>query len=230
MQERNSEKLLRFLEEECRQPGLTHLFLVGDIFDLWIGDHAYFKTRYQPIIEAISRLVQGGVAVHYFEGNHDLYLQAFWATQVGVQVHEGPTLFRLGPWQVWVEHGDQIDKQDYGYRVLRRVLRSRIVRWLLTHLPSRVVSGIGERMSRASRYYTSQLKTISDERSRALLRTYAHQLREHQDYDFLVSGHLHVREVYEFTQAGRESVALNLGEWRDEQKILELNDTGFRFL
>lgn len=63
----------------------SHLFLLGDIFDLWIGDHAYFREAYAPIIDEIQRLVSEKVDVHYFEGNHDLYLKSFWDGRLGVE-------------------------------------------------------------------------------------------------------------------------------------------------
>jgi UDP-2,3-diacylglucosamine hydrolase len=90
MQERNSQTLLRFLhsvrDEQLaingtKDQGLRaikgasdrhYVFLVGDIFDLWIGKHDYFVSRFKPIVDAIAELVRAGVEVHYFEGNHDL--------------------------------------------------------------------------------------------------------------------------------------------------------------
>src|SRR5689334_4808271 len=88
-----SKLFVRFLDDLLAQSrgGVgekpTHLFLVGDIFDLWIGSHDYFRQTFSEVVEAVSRLVQAGLQVHFFEGNHDLYLKTFWHDQLGVVVH-----------------------------------------------------------------------------------------------------------------------------------------------
>ena len=78
-QESNSEKLLLFLHSlENGQRQASHLFLVGDIFDLWIHNHSYFIEKFPKIVNAIRVVVKKGIEVHYFEGNHDLYLKKYW--------------------------------------------------------------------------------------------------------------------------------------------------------
>jgi UDP-2,3-diacylglucosamine hydrolase len=77
--------LLGFLQEIGPRVQATHLFLVGDIFDFWIGGHEYFVRKFSPIADHLRRIVSSGVEVHYFEGNHDLYLQAFWQDRLGIR-------------------------------------------------------------------------------------------------------------------------------------------------
>ena len=73
-EESNSQKLLLFLRHLQENPeSFSHLFLVGDIFDLWIHSHKYFIDKYSEIVEAIRAVVDSGNEVHYFEGNQFLY-------------------------------------------------------------------------------------------------------------------------------------------------------------
>lgn len=118
------------------------LFLVGDIFDLWVGGHRYFVSRFQNVVDAIGALVKAGVSVHYFEGNHDLHLGRFWRDQVGAEVHTDSGVFRIGRYDVRVEHGDLINPEDKGYLFLRRFLRSGPLKFLSLHLPDRIVKAI----------------------------------------------------------------------------------------
>jgi len=87
---------LEFLNGLSYDDGIRHLCLLGDIFDLWVADHAYFVDRYTEIIDEIRRLLGEGVEVSYFEGNHDLYLRHFWEKALGVTVFGGPTTMELG--------------------------------------------------------------------------------------------------------------------------------------
>ena len=126
--ESNSEKLLLFLHSlENEKNKATHLFLVGDIFDLWIYDHSYFVEKFPKIVNAIRVIVQKGIEVHYFEGNHDLYLKRFWQQEVGVKVHDGPVFFNLGSKKFRVEHGDLMNPDDRGYFFLKSILSFFIV-------------------------------------------------------------------------------------------------------
>ena len=106
---------LNFLKDLKKDSELTHLFLVGDIFDLWIGRHSYFRKKYRDVIDAIIALKNQGVEIHYFEGNHDLYLKDFWGADLDIFVYAEKHEFKLGETLVRVEHGDQMDPEDRGY-------------------------------------------------------------------------------------------------------------------
>src|SRR5688572_16621373 len=84
---------LKFLREKILAQSGTHLFLVGDIFDLWIGDHMHFIEHYQDAIQELTYLQDEGVEIHYFEGNHDLYLDKFWHRRLGFHVYPDAEMF-----------------------------------------------------------------------------------------------------------------------------------------
>ena len=230
VEESNSEKLLLFLHELQNDKDCTHLFLVGDIFDLWIYNHSYFLKKYARLIDGIRGLVRKGIEVHYFEGNHDLYLRKFWQQDVGVQVHEGPYYFSLGKWVVRVEHGDFMNPEDKGYLFLRKLLRSLPVKTLAKNLPGQVVKSIGEKSSRASRHYTSNQKKMSEDSIKSFMRTYAEEVFQEKAFDLFIAGHTHVFDEYSFSAEGKEAQAVNLGSWFDVQKcfVIEQNTFGFK--
>ena len=196
----------------------THLFLVGDIFDLWIADRRYFIERYAAVIARLRRLRAAGCELHYFEGNHDLDLEVFWARDVGARVYDRPTLFELDGRRVLVEHGDQMDPSDRGYRFLRWLLRTPVVRALGRWLPNRVVRAIGERASRTSRHYTTEVRPSSEGRAREVIRAHVSRLLQAQNFDVFVAGHVH---VIEDTVVGQARV-FNLGTWLKEPRVLQM--------
>lgn len=216
---------LRLLQDCAARTRPEHLFLVGDIFDLWIADRPYFTERYAQAITALRALIASGVQVHYFEGNHDLDLDVFWRRDLGAHVYDEAAPFELGGLKLRVEHGDQMDPEDRGYRFLRWFLRTPFMRGLGRHLPNRLVAWIGERASRASRDYTSNVKTTSDERARQKLREHAERVHRHQPFDVLITGHTHVREDAQLTPPTSARV-INLGTWLREPLLLELKSSG----
>lgn len=208
--------------EACREKPPTHLFLVGDIFDLWIADRRYFTQRFARPIALIRELRERGVQVHYFEGNHDLDLRVFWEKQLGVTVHEEAAYFTLDNRRIRVEHGDQMDPEDKGYLFLRWLLRTPILRALGRYLPNRVVAQIGERASHASRDYTSHVKTTSAERSTEKTRAHARAAHNAQPFEVFVSGHTHVVDDSTQEVNGHRFRCFNLGTWLKEPVVLEI--------
>lgn len=220
---------------------ITHLFLMGDIFDLWVADHSYFKDKFKDIVDELSRLKHAGVKIHYFEGNHDLDLEPFWSNQMGFHIHEGRLLAQLGSWRLRLEHGDQMDPEDKGYIFLRWFLRTPVMRWLGRHLPGFVVRRLGEWMSKKSRHYTSEVKTVSPMGAREKIRKHAELVAEDEFFDLIISGHMHIDDDYIWVKeaemgvglhtssvskktnyARREIRSINLGSWLDKPKVLWL--------
>lgn len=200
-----------------RDDGTTHLFLVGDIFDLWVGGGDYFVGRYSTAIDLIRDLRQRGVEVFYFEGNHDLHLEKMWAEKLNCRVFTGPAYFDLGPYRVRVEHGDQMNPEDTGYLFLRSVLRTPAVEWLTEKLPGAAIQAVGNRMSRTSRQWTSSsMKARDEDAIRKMVRAHAEKVFEDDEpFDLVISGHVHVRDDYKWKDpaTNREVRSINLGWW-----------------
>lgn len=226
------DQFCEFLEARERDQS-THVFLVGDIFDLWFGSDSYFVKRFARACGAVKRLTSKGVQVHYFEGNHDLHLAEVWEKELGAVVHDRAKYFDLGNWRVRVEHGDQMNPDDRGYLILREVLRSRPLFWLSKNLPGESIQMIGDRMSRSSRKWTSsKLKARDEAAIKKMIRAHAAQAYQEEPFDFIISGHVHVRD--DFTWSPRESEearSLNLGSWLNpaDAFTLLLDSTGLQW-
>lgn len=203
--------------------GVTHLFLVGDIFDLWVAHRKFFVDEYREIIEAIRTIVGAGVKVHYFEGNHDLDLRIFWEKEIGVTVHECAQYFQLGDQTVRVEHGDQMDPEDRGYLFLRWFLRTPLMVWFGRAMPDAMIDWIGRRASKASRRYTSTVIAVTDEQAREKIRRHARLAFQDKPFDIFVSGHVHVNEDSLQKVGDREFRCVNLGTWLKEPFIFEIS-------
>lgn len=197
--------------------GTTHLFLVGDIFDLWVGGDGFFTERYRGIFDLIGQLRSKNVDVIYFEGNHDLHLGASWSEELGCRVFVAPAYFDLGAFRVRVEHGDQMNPDDKGYLFLRGILRTPVVEWLAHALPGSIIQKVGNTMSRSSRKWTtSALKARDEAAIHRMVRSHAlNVFNDDEPFDFIVTGHVHVRDDYKWKDLAshREVRSINLGWW-----------------
>lgn len=217
-------------DEKC-----THLFLLGDIFDLWVADHVHFKQKFEHILKALDRVKERGIEVHYFEGNHDLDLKPYFAEK-GFFTYESPTHIELGEKSFRIEHGDQMDPEDIGYLFLRWFLRTRLMRWLGRSLPGFIVERIGNSMSSTSRKYTDRLRDqlgkdqeVRRERILDKMRKHVFRLlKDKNSFHFFVAGHVH-EEMNENLLFKEQSIqVINLGSWLGDRKPYGLFD-GERF-
>jgi UDP-2,3-diacylglucosamine hydrolase len=184
------------------------LVILGDLFDFWVGYKKSVPRRYQEVVERLFSLSRNAVKIHYTEGNHDFFMGPIFTDHIGAVVHSGPWEIQAQGLRIYVAHGDQVNKKDYGYRLLRFVLRTPLVRLIIKILPSFVLEALGEKMSRTSRAYTDR----KDDDHEEIAWNFALS-RFAEGYDAVVIGHFHESKLKKTTLNGRECVYVNAGRW-----------------
>jgi UDP-2,3-diacylglucosamine hydrolase len=218
--------LISLVKKAQKQASL--FVILGDLFDVWVGEGKAFQTHYAPLLEEL-RILRKECTVHYFEGNHDLYLTPFWQQHMGFHVHPGPHHFQFGDTKIWAEHGDEINRSDYGYLFLRRLLRTRLVKSTVQKLPSHLILKMGQKASHSSRRFTTHRgrDATHETKTRDLVRRYAMDLRTKVEFDLIVTGHTHIADNFCFTGPNNSAARLvNLGSWFPGPRYLELTTTG----
>ena len=142
----NYRTLLRFLAE---LPGSTDtLYILGDLFEFWIGYQQVAFSQYLPLLDALLALRRAGVEIVYFEGNHDFHMGPYFTHTLGARVYRGPAVLEVEGKRVYLCHGDEINRRDYAYRMLRLLLHSPLTSALTRVVPPRCASAIADRLGR----------------------------------------------------------------------------------
>lgn len=232
MQERNSEILLRFLHSLAeKNPKDIHLFLLGDIFDLWVGGSNLFVKKFQPLVDAIHDLKQAGARVTYIEGNHDVHIQSFWQEKLGVEVFVEAQFYRINDLEIRVEHGDLINLNDEAYLRYRNVIRNTWVKHLSWVIPGKVWDEVGNFAARQSRKHSQAYRVRNEEKLHQMIRSHAERVYGEHPFDAIISGHMHVHDDYTFQSGGKSARSFNLGSWYgDEVKVLKLSAQQFEWV
>lgn len=203
----NYRNLLDFLSE---LPGNTDtLFILGDLFEFWIGYPEVRFTHYLPVLEQLRRLRETGVEIIYFEGNHDFHMGPFFEDTLKARIFGGPAIFDLDGKKVYLCHGDQINRADYGYRLLRSLLHNRMTRAIIPLVPPAAASYIAERMAQGSKK-NHQVRRIKWDFA-AIIREFA-VARFKEGNDAVVIGHFHL-PLFEQIENGKKRTILSLGDW-----------------
>lgn len=228
--ERNSIILLRFLRSLANNPQATHLFLLGDIFDLWIGNSDVFQKKFQSIVDAIADLKRKGLEIIYFEGNHDVHVKSFWEGKFSIPVFTEARVYHLGPYKVHLEHGDLMNPNDKAYLRYRSIIRKPGTPFLADLIPGKFLDEAGNFASRLSRKKSHVRRAAQQERIRKTIHTYADKAFAEDPFDYMITGHMHVKDEYEVTRNGKSGLSINLGSWYEETAALVLEDKGHRWV
>lgn len=228
--ERNSVRLLRFLRFVEQDPHATHLFLVGDIFDLWVGDSDRFLNKFRAIVEAIVAIKKKGLRVIYFEGNHDLHIKRFWQDRYQIETYVDAQVFPLGKWTVRVEHGDLINPNDEAYLQYRNFIRQNSLEKLAYLLPGALIDEAGMYASRQSRKRSSKRRQQNQEMFVQMIHDYAQSVYVQTHYDYLVTGHMHIKDEYQWSSLDKNPISINLGSWFEHPAALLIDEKGHQWV
>src|SRR5579872_7049788 len=115
--------LLFFLRSTAA--GADALYVLGDLFEYWIGDEGLAQPFVQEIVREFRALAERGVALFFMHGNRDFLLGERFAAQSGVKLLPDPTLVDLYGTRTLLMHGDTLCSDDLEYQKFRAVVRNR---------------------------------------------------------------------------------------------------------
>jgi len=210
----------------CQKFSGQRLFLLGDIFDLWVADGKVFERKYQNVIQALMALKDKGVELHYFEGNHDVYLKNFWQKKMGFNVYDKPVFFNIDGLEIRMEHGDDANPEDKKYIKYKRFIRSPVMSLVAHILPGKVFDHFGNKASKASR--NNEHRYPWDVAS--VLRSHIERIYSQKPFDVLITGHMHKRIDEQISVNNKTIRNINLGWWGEKPIALKLENAEFSWL
>ncbi|MFC3607357.1 UDP-2,3-diacylglucosamine diphosphatase [Stutzerimonas tarimensis] len=212
---------LRFLE--ARAPGAEAVYILGDLFEVWIGDDAMDEMQHR-VAAALRRLAGQGTQVYVMHGNRDFLIGQAFCRLAGCTLLPEGSIVRVENEAVLLMHGDSLCTLDEGYQRLRRRLRNRFSLWLLPRLPLGVRRRLARKLRNASQNQTRQKASeIVDVTPAAVRETMtAHGVGT------LIHGHTHRPAIHEVALEQGRGKRIVLGDWDRQGWVLEADRRGFR--
>ncbi|KAB7622597.1 UDP-2,3-diacylglucosamine diphosphatase [Alkalilimnicola sp. S0819] len=209
---------LRFLgtaAEECEA-----LYILGDLFEAWIGDDAVGPE--EPVIAGLAAF-SARRPLYFLHGNRDFLIGERFAALTGAQLLPDPCVHRLYGRDVLLMHGDLLCTDDHEYQALRVQLRD--PRWQQAFLARSIEERIA--FARDAREKSSARNSRTEEYLMDVNQgTVERTLREH-GVDRLIHGHTHRPAVHEFTLDGAVAQRIVLGDWYEQGSLLVYGPEGF---
>ena len=213
--------LVRFLERDA--PKADALYVLGDLFEFWIGDDDP-NPLHSQVAEAFLALSRQDVPIYFIHGNRDFLLGKAFAKRVGMTLLGDPCVIDLYGERVLLSHGDLLCTLDEGYQKFRRITQQKWLRWLFLRLPLARRQAIACKMRGQSQMENAgKPQTIMDVTPAAvdaLLRQHGCQL--------LIHGHTHRPAVHDFMLDGKPARRIVLGDWFEQGSVLSCSPQGQR--
>ncbi len=202
-------KIVQFLESIRNQT--AQLFIVGDMFDFWFEYKTVVPKGYIRLLGKLAEFSDAGIPIHFFVGNHDMWVRDYFEKELGFIIYFEPTYFEFNNKKFLVGHGDGQGPGDYKYKFLKKIFRSPLCQWAFGIIPPAIGMGIANYFSHKSRSVASQKgeEVFLGEANEWLI-IYSKEILQHTPVDYFIFGHRHLPINFNLTG---NSKYLNLGEW-----------------
>jgi UDP-2,3-diacylglucosamine hydrolase len=188
------------------------LYILGDLFDAWIGDDDR-ESPAQEVIAALRALTDAGVAVFLQRGNRDFLIGRRFERATGCRILPDPSRLDLYGQPTLLMHGDLLCTDDLDYQRVRRRLRNPLVQglFLLRSLGARrrLAAEYRRRSGEATSLKAADIMDVNRHAVRGYMGRYG--VRR------LIHGHTHRPDVHRFELDGGVAERIVLGDWGSEQ-------------
>jgi len=132
------------------EPEAKRLILVGDIFDYWYEYRHVVPRGFTRTIGLLGEMADEGVEIHFFTGNHDIWISDYLPTEIGCTLHREATSMELEGHRFFIAHGDEY-APSRAYAVTRAIFHSRVCRFFYGLLPAWLTIPFAQGWARRSR-------------------------------------------------------------------------------
>lgn len=194
----------------------TRLIVMGDLFDFWFEYQAVIPRKPFRTLSKLSVLVEKGIGVEVFGGNHDRWGGDFWARDLGIPFNRDGAGLMIAGRQAWAHHGDGLAEQKLGGKLIHRLTRSRVTIGVFSRIHPDLGFKLADRLSgglaegNKTPEAMDAAAAAQEKYARALLAT-------RPELGIVLLAHTHRQRVVE-VEPGR--FYLNAGQWMVDRQYL----------
>ena len=223
-----NKRFFRFLREEVKGAGA--LYVLGDLFESWIGDddldaHGGSALN-REIVAALRELPRHGTPLYLMRGNRDFLMGERLCRDAGAKLLEDPTVTEIAGVRTLLMHGDTLCTDDLDYQAWRATARSESwQRQFLAHPLSErreIARGLRDQSRAMTRSKLLEIMDVNDAAVRDVLRR--ERVRR------LIHGHTHRPAMHELRVDGEACKRWVLPDWYGSGGYLEVSATQARLI
>lgn len=213
---------LTFIEQDVQI-----LYLMGDVFDYWFEYKHAVPKGYVRLLGKLAQLADSGVEIHYFTGNHDMWVFDYLPMEIGMEIHRAPITKEYNGKKFFLGHGDGLGPGDHGYKFIKRVFANPLAQWLFARIHPNAGIGMMKYFSKTSRIATGNSDEIYLGDDKEWLIIFSKEVLQKEHFDYFIFGHRHLPLD---KQLGNNSRYINLGEWLNHQTYAMFDGSNVQLL
>ena len=195
----------QFCTEQASQ--VDQLFILGDLFNTWIGDDISLNN-YQSIITILTKLTNV-TEVFVMVGNRDFLLSNNFEKETGCKLIKEPYFLKHNKKNYHLMHGDSLCTDDVDYQKLKKILRNPIIQFIFLHLSKnlrlKLTGQLRKKSIEAQSYKSEKIMDVNQSTVDELMSKYPNM--------DLIHGHTHRQNTHKMARYTRYV----LGDWKNNQ-------------
>ena len=196
------------------------LIIGGDFFDFWLESFYGIPNYYDDILSELEKLKLNNIEIHYIAGNHDYWDFGFLYKKCGAIIHKSDFIFKINDKKILITHGDGLLKNDFLYRFMKTIIRSKFFILLVRLIPTSIMTFIAKKISNTkSKFNKLQYlpKNYKEE-----LKNYAIDQINNNDINTVLMGHYHQLGIQKINNGH----FIHLGDWINQYTVTILTEEG----
>jgi UDP-2,3-diacylglucosamine hydrolase len=185
------------------------LYLLGDIFDYWFEYKHAVPKGYVRLLGKLAELSDSGIAMHYFTGNHDMWMFGYFPKELNIPVYRKPVSREMNGKKFFIAHGDGLGPGDHRYKFIKKVFSNKVCQWLFARLHPNFGLWLIKYLSRKSRVANGDTDEVFLGEDKEFLIQFVKNHEKTTHYDYYIFGHRHLPLDITIGNARQ----INLGDW-----------------
>jgi UDP-2,3-diacylglucosamine hydrolase len=186
------------------------IFLLGDLFDCWYEYKTVVPKGFVRMLGKLAEIRDSGIPIHFFVGNHDLWMWNYFEKELNISVHYKPLEFTANGKNFLIGHGDGLGPGDKGYKRMKKVFTNPFSKWLYRWLHPDLGMRFAQYLSTKNKLISGDEDVIFLGEDNEWLVQYCKRKLESKHYDYFLFGHRHLPMTIELNE---KSTYINTGDW-----------------
>ncbi len=186
------------------------IFLLGDLFDFWMDYKHVVPKGFTRTLGKLAEISDSGIPIHYFVGNHDLWMNGYFEEELNIPVYHKPKEFTFNNTTFFIGHGDGLGPGDKGYKRMKKVFTNSLCKWLFRWLHPDLGVALAQHLSVKNKLISGDEDAKFLGEDNEWLVQYCKRKLEQKHRDYFVFGHRHLPLNIDLNN---NSKYINLGDW-----------------
>jgi len=180
--QKHEKRLVNWLESV--KVNASAVYLLGDIFDFWFEYKTVVPKGFVRLLGKIAELVDEGIDIHFFTGNHDIWAFNYFEKEIGLKVHHEPLTVEHFGKRFYLRHGDSA--------FINNIFNNKFLQRAFACVPPRIGQNLGYFWAKKNRENLSESETQYKGENDEPIIIFAKKYVQTHKIDYLVFGHRHL--------------------------------------